>query len=341
MLLCFFAIVKTPLASGIFRLWKMNPLTCLFSVLKITLLTKKTWIVTDQFRTYPSCWAYWAYGCNLLWSFSFINMLMPPFLSTYCPSHSTEAVIHLCNEIATARSNNLLTCVSLIEFSSAFDIADLAILTECLISSFGFTGSELQWFTSYLNKRFQSVRLNSQLFVSFFVSYGASQGSVLGLYLFHFSRHKTQGRFVKQKTIFPSIFCFSLRLTTWKQQELKTSNHCFCLLLLRSIYHFGANFQPYSYIRLFESCKSRKERKKRDLTWCGRPSRKFRACLNAPVDGLRQRVDFQCCQEKKVLRQKEKNKKYEHHDQGRPDRITIGLINQLIALTSWLTSPQI
>ena len=63
-----------------------------------------------------------------------------------------------------------------------FGFADT--LLSCLSSRFGFAGSALKWFRSYLQDRFQSVKIGSSLSNLFKLKFGVPQGSVLGPLLF-------------------------------------------------------------------------------------------------------------------------------------------------------------
>ena len=68
--------------------------------------------------------------------------------------------------------------------STAFDTIDHDTLLSCLSSRFGFAGSALKWFRSYLQDHFQSVKIGSSLSNLFKLKFGVPQGSVLGPLLF-------------------------------------------------------------------------------------------------------------------------------------------------------------
>ena len=57
-------------------------------------------------------------------------------------------------------------------------------LLSCLSVWFGFAGSELKWFGSYFQDRFQSVKIGSAVSDLFKLKFGVPQGSVLGPLLF-------------------------------------------------------------------------------------------------------------------------------------------------------------
>ena len=73
--------------------------------------------------------------------------------------------------------------MSLLDLSAAFDTIDHDILVSRLHTTFGCSGTVLDWFTSYLSFRTQSV-LVGHASTSFALKCGVPQGSVLGPLLF-------------------------------------------------------------------------------------------------------------------------------------------------------------
>ena len=99
--------------------------------------------------------------------------------------HSTEtALLCIKNEIHLSLSKGIPTALVLLDLSAAFDTIDHDTLLSCLSSRFGFAGSALKWFRSYLQDCFQSVKIGSSLFNLFKLKFGLPQGSVLGPLLF-------------------------------------------------------------------------------------------------------------------------------------------------------------
>ena len=73
---------------------------------------------------------------------------------------------------------------SLLDLSAAFDTIDHGILLSRLATSFGFSGTVLSLFHSYLSNRTQSVMLEGMLPRTLDLVCGVPQGSVLGPILF-------------------------------------------------------------------------------------------------------------------------------------------------------------
>ena len=112
------------------------------------------------------------------------------FQSAYKVGHSTEtALLCIKSEIHLALSKGMPTALVLLDLSAAFDTIDHDTLLSCLSARFGFAGSALKWFRSYLQDRFQSVKIGSILSNLFKLKFGVPQGSVLGPLLFPSIQH--------------------------------------------------------------------------------------------------------------------------------------------------------
>src|SRR6218665_3501577 len=95
--------------------------------------------------------------------------------------HSTEtALLLLLSDIYTA----IDTLLALFDASSAFDMVDHEILLQRLETSFGLSGSALNWFRSSLSDRSQMVVLGDTRSSWVPVQFGVPQGSVLGPLLY-------------------------------------------------------------------------------------------------------------------------------------------------------------
>ena len=93
-------------------------------------------------------------------TYSYLNThdLLPNFQSAYRQYHSTEtALIRVTNDILVTVDSNVDVVLLLLDLSAAFDTLDHSILLRRLETYFGFTGSVLEWFSSYLRGRSQSV----------------------------------------------------------------------------------------------------------------------------------------------------------------------------------------
>ena len=98
--------------------------------------------------------------------------------------HSTEtSLIKTTDVILKAIDDKKLTAVVLLDMSKAFDSLDHDILISKL-KDVGLSSEALNWFTSYLTNRYQSVRINSTLSEALNLESGVPQGSILGPLLF-------------------------------------------------------------------------------------------------------------------------------------------------------------
>ena len=103
------------------------------------------------------------------------------FQSAYKVGHSTKtALLCIKNEISLSLSKGMPTALVLLDWSAAFDTIDHDTLLSCLSVRFDFAGSVLKWFGSYLQDRFQSVKIGSGVSNLFKLKFGVSQGYVLG-----------------------------------------------------------------------------------------------------------------------------------------------------------------
>ena len=112
------------------------------------------------------------------------NNLLNQFQSAYRPGHSTEtALLKIVNDLLSLDDGNIYLLASL-DLSAAFDTIDHDILLHRLQHDFGLSGTVLDWLSSYLSGRIQSVSVHSHTSVPASVSCGVPQGSVLGPIMF-------------------------------------------------------------------------------------------------------------------------------------------------------------
>jgi len=111
--------------------------------------------------------------------------LLPELQSAYRAHHSAEtAVVKVLSDILRALDAGDLTALTLLDLSAAFDTVDHPTLLRRLHESYGFRGSVLGWFKSYLSGRRQHVRCGVSKSIATLVLFGVPQGSVLGPILF-------------------------------------------------------------------------------------------------------------------------------------------------------------
>ena len=87
-------------------------------------------------------------------------------------------------DILCALDTGDVAVLTLLDLSAAFDTVDHITLLQRLKTSYGIGGSVLEWFTSYLSGRIQSVRCGMSTSNASSVLCGVPQGSVLEPILF-------------------------------------------------------------------------------------------------------------------------------------------------------------
>ena len=112
------------------------------------------------------------------------NSLYNHFQSAYRPANSTEtALLKIVNDLLLALDDGSVSLLALLDLSAAFDTIDHSIPLHRLHHYFGIQGTALDWFSSYLTNRTQSVSLHCYTSEPAPISFGVPQGSVLGLVL--------------------------------------------------------------------------------------------------------------------------------------------------------------
>ena len=110
-----------------------------------------------------------------------VNQLRDTFQSAYEQNHSTEtALLKVQSDICEALDTGSMVALLMLDLSAAFDTLDHSILVKRFEYSYGITGKALQWVSSYLADRTQSVAVDSATSKDCILRYGVPQGSVLG-----------------------------------------------------------------------------------------------------------------------------------------------------------------
>jgi hypothetical protein len=113
------------------------------------------------------------------------NGLLPEMQSAYRKHHSTEtAVLKVLSDVYAAADHKQVTLLCLLDLSAAFDTVDHSILLGRLQHTYGLHSTVLQWFSSYLTGRSQSVWYNGLMSATVPIRFSVPQGSVLGPNLF-------------------------------------------------------------------------------------------------------------------------------------------------------------
>ena len=113
------------------------------------------------------------------------NNLREVCQSAYRQNHSTETLLlSVTDSLLCKADNRLVSLLTLLDQSAAFDTIDHKILLNRLSHSFGISGTVFKWFISYLTNRTQSVSVGDLNSLPLPLKYGVPQGSVLGPILF-------------------------------------------------------------------------------------------------------------------------------------------------------------
>jgi hypothetical protein len=110
---------------------------------------------------------------------------LDPFQSAYRANFSTEtALIKVISDFASVLDDGHAVVLISLDISSAFDTVCHEILLSRLAEA-GVEGKALQWFSSYLSERYQTVVFKEERSMPVKCLHGVPQGSVLGPILFN------------------------------------------------------------------------------------------------------------------------------------------------------------
>ena len=114
-----------------------------------------------------------------------INNTSDMLQSSYKQHHSTEtAMLKVHSDILTSLDQHGAVLMVLLDLSSAFDTVDHNLLLQILKERIGVSGTALQWFSSYLSERTETVLVKGCTSLKRKINTGVPQGSVLGPILF-------------------------------------------------------------------------------------------------------------------------------------------------------------
>ena len=112
------------------------------------------------------------------------NNLIHPSHHAYRAGHSTfTALIQMYDTWARGLYNGKMSGVCLLDMSAAFDTVDFNLLLKKL-RLYGFEEDVINWFSTYLYGRRQSVCINGIMSKQTTVPSGVPQGSILGPLLY-------------------------------------------------------------------------------------------------------------------------------------------------------------
>ena len=104
--------------------------------------------------------------------------------STYRSFSVETALLKVQNDILAALDNHKEAVLLLLNFSIAFDTIDHNQLLNRLTSRYGVSGKVLNWISTYLDSRTQSVAIGNVLSDPVALTCGVPQGSVAGPLIF-------------------------------------------------------------------------------------------------------------------------------------------------------------
>ena len=114
-----------------------------------------------------------------------VNDLHCSVQSGYRPHHSCETLlVRMSDDIIKEIQSDNIVIVVLLDLSAAFDTIDHSVLLERLLNDYNIKDQANDWFKSYLNGRYFSVKVKGISSTFLCLLFGVPQGSLLGPILF-------------------------------------------------------------------------------------------------------------------------------------------------------------
>ncbi len=113
------------------------------------------------------------------------NDIFEPLHSANRQRHSTEtALLRVHYDLLMAMNKQNVAILVLLDLSAAFDTVNHSLLLDRLYNRCGIKVEALKWSVSYLENRFQMVKVKDEKSKQVPLSCGVPQGSMLGPLLF-------------------------------------------------------------------------------------------------------------------------------------------------------------
>ena len=111
--------------------------------------------------------------------------LLPEYQSAYRKHYSCEtSLLKLVNDTLWAMENKLITAVTVMDLSAAFDTVSHELLLTVLREQFGINDVAINWYENYLKPRCFKVCINGKYSAQKTMDFSVPQGSTQGAYLF-------------------------------------------------------------------------------------------------------------------------------------------------------------